>query len=294
MAAFLTKPTAIFYLLPLIYSYYQKEKRLWPISKRYWWLVLGLIPFAFWRIWIEQHPEGIPAETWLLNGNGIRFKPIFWDWIFQDRFGREILTVFGSVLFFIGLLFRPNFKEGWFLHLLAFSSILYLLIFATGNVQHDYYQILIIPALSIFAARGVVILLEGIPNFIGRIFTIPLAILFFIMMFYTGWNQVKGLYQINNPAIVEAGKVADQILPKDALVVAPYNGDTSFLYQTNRAGFAFIPLPLAQLRDQFNIHYLVSVAKDQQTQEAMNKYQVLVNTDKYVIVDLTKSMNGDK
>jgi hypothetical protein len=264
ICAFLTKPMAAFYLIPLIYSYYQKEQKIWPIPKRYWWLILGIVPLGFWRVWIGQHPEGIPASSWLLNGTKIRFKPIFWDWIFQDRFGREILTVFGSVLFFIGLLFKPNFKEGWFLHLLALASILYLIVFATGNVQHDYYQILIIPALSIFVARGFIILWQGIPNFIGRIFTIPLAILFFVMMFYSGWKQVQGLYQINNPSIVDAGKAADQILPKDALVVAPYNGDTSFLYQTNRAGFPFIPLPLEQLRDQYDIHYLVSVAKDQQ------------------------------
>ncbi len=288
VCAFLTKPMAIFYLLPLIYSYYQKEGRLWPIPKKYFILILGFIPFVLWRFWIAQHPEGIPASNWLLNGNGIRFKPVFWEWIFQDRLGREILTVFGSVLFFIGLLFKPNFKEGWLLHLLAFSSILYLIIIATGNVQHDYYQSLIVPALAIFTARGFIILYQGIPNLVGRIFTIPLAILFLIMMFYSGWNQVKGLYQINNPVIVEAGKAADKILPKDALIVAPYNGDTSFLYQTNRAGLPFIPTSLENIRDKYGIRFLVSVAKDNDTLYAMGHYKILINTDKYVIVDLTQ------
>src|SRR5258708_10987176 len=93
--AFLTKPTAIFYTLPLIYSYFIKERTILP-PLRYWLLVIpAALPFLGWRIWINQHPEGIPAASWLLNGNGIRFKPAFWRWIIGDRFGREILSAVG-------------------------------------------------------------------------------------------------------------------------------------------------------------------------------------------------------
>jgi hypothetical protein len=77
-------------------------------------------------------------------------------------------------------------------------------------------------------------------------------------------------------------------LPKDAKVIAPYQGDTAFLYQTNRSGFPFIPLPIEELRDKYGISYLVSVAKDNETQDAMKKYTILMDTGDYVIVDLTK------
>jgi hypothetical protein len=286
--AFLTKPMAIFYLLPLIYTFLQVEKKIWPIPKRYFYfLILGLAPLAAWRIWISQHPEGIPASNWLLNGNGIRFKPAFWRWIIGDRFGREILGVSGTFLFLLGLLKKPNAGQSALLHFFGLSLLSYLAVFATGNVQHDYYQYLIIPALVIFVARGFLLLVTGVDNFIPRLWTIPLGFLMLGLTLYLTYGEVKGLYQINNPDIVTAGQEADKILPKDALVIANYNGDTSFLYQTNRAGFPNIPLPIPELISKYGISAYVSTAYDAQTSWIVNHYQLLVKNDKYTIVDLT-------
>lgn len=291
--AFLVKPSAAFYFLPLVYSFYKKEGRLWPIPRRYYfYLITSLIPFIGWRIWMSRFPEGIPASSWLLNGNGIRFRPAFWKWIIGDRFGREILTVAGSVLFFIGLIIKPTQKEGLLLHILALSSLLYLIVFATGNVQHDYYQALIIPALAIFLARGFVLLIQGIPGFVPRLWTIPFGVLFFSLTFYLGWQEVKGLYQINNGVIVDAGKFADKVLPKDAVVVAPYGGDTAFLYQTNRSGWPFVALPMKDLIDRFRVNYYISVNYDAKTNWVMRKYKTIEKNPKFVIVDLTKENPG--
>ncbi len=287
--AFLTKPTAVFYLMPLVYVYYQKEKKFWPIPKRYFLMFLpAIFPFIGWRVWMLQFPEGIPASNWLYNGNGIRFKPVFWKWIIQDRFGREILGITGTVLFFIGLIKKPRIDQSWVLHLLAFSSLLYLITFATGNVQHDYYQYLIIPALVMITAYGFVNLLEGDRNYIPRLITIPIALLFLFLSIYFTYPEVKGLYQINNPVIVEAGKKADQILPKDAVVIAPYNGDTSFLYQTNRKGWPVVGFPIDVLKNKYGANYYISTTKDSKTNWLMRKYTVMIDTPKYVIVDLTR------
>lgn len=289
IGGFLTKPYIVFYFLPLIYSVFKKEGKIWPLPKRYWIFgALAVLPLILWRFWINQHPEGIPASQWLLNGSNIRFKPVFWQWIIQERFGKEILTVFGSVLFAVGLLIKPRLKESAFLHLFLLGNFLFLIVFATGNVQHDYYQTFIIPSLVIFTARGFVLLLEGIPSFLPKLWTIPLAFLFLVMTFYSGWSQVKGLYQINNDSIIKAGKAADRLLPKEAYVVAPYQGDTSFLYQTNRAGLAFVTLPVDELHEKFKIDYFVSVAKDAKTNWVMRKYHVIEEAPEYVIIDLTK------
>lgn len=286
--AFLTKPVAGFYLVPLLYSYYQHELKFWPIPKRYLLLLLGLMPFGLWRIWMMQYPEGIPAAGWLLNGNGIRFKPVFWQWIINDRLGREILSVSGTILLMFGLVVKPLIKEGWFLHLLAFGAALYLIVFATGNVQHDYYQYLIIPALAIFVARGWWLLWQGLPILLPRIVTILIALLLLPMMFYSSWNEVKGLYQINNYSAVVAGQQADKVLPKDAIVVAPYGGDTSFLYQINRAGFPFVILPIDQMISIYGVDVYVSTSYDDQTNSVMKRYTVIEQDPRYVIVDLNK------
>lgn len=289
-AAFLTKPMAVFYLLPLAYSYFKVEKKIWPVPKRYFlWIFSSFLPLLGWRVWISQHPEGIPASNWLLNGNGIRFRPAFWRWIIGDRFGREILTAPGMVLFFLGLIKKWD-KEGMVLHLLALSSFLYLIVFATGNVQHDYYQTFIIPPLSMFLARGFCLLFKGLNGFLARVWTIPFALLFLVLTFYFGWYEVRGLYQINNWAIVEAGRVADKILPEDAVVIAPYQGDTAFLYQTNRPGWPIMASSVENMKKNFGVTHYVSVNYDNDTRKIMDEYLILVETSQFVIVDLRRKI----
>lgn len=236
---------------------------------------------------MSNFPEGIPASNWLFNGTHIRFRPAFWRWIFGDRLGREILTMAGSFLFFFGLIKKPD-QGKYLLHLLVISSFLYLFIFATGNVTHDYYQALIIPALAIFVAYGFVNLFRGFNGMIPRLYTIPLALLMFSLTFYLGWYEIKGLYQINNGVIVEAGEFADRILPKDAIVVAPYGGDTAFLYQVNRPGFAVMAFPVTDLVNIYKVHYYISVDYNNKTNWVVRNFKVLEKNPKFVIADLTE------
>lgn len=281
--AFLIKPWAIFFYLPLLFR---------SINKKFIFLsILALLPFIFWRLWMLQQPESIPASGWLFNGDGIRFHPAFWRWIISERLGGEILGVTGFFLFLTGLITKP--KNGkYFLHIWALSMFLYFAIFATGNVRHNYYQVLFMPVASIFLAKGFVDLFRGSINNVPRIWTIVLALLFLPLTFYFTWDKVKGFYQINNPAIVEAGKEADRILPKDAVVLAPYNGDTAFLYQTNRAGFPFIPYGVS-VNDyiaDYGVSAYISTSLDDQTSWVIKHFRVLEQTPEFVIVDLTHKL----
>lgn len=285
--AFLMKPWAIFFFLPLLYSVYLEgeEKGLW---KRFViFSALALLPFVLWRLWILQQPEGIPASGWLLNSDGIRFRPAFWWWIISERMGREILGATGMVLFFIGLISRPK-SGNYLLHFWALSSFLFMIIFATGNVRHNYYQILFVPIASIFLSLGFIQLIKGYDLFVPRIWTILLALLFFPLSFYFGFKIVKEFYKVNNPSIVEAGKVADRILPRDAYVLAPYNGDTAFLYQTNRPGFPIEALPIPELVADFGVSYYISTTRDDRTNWVLENFEVLVENPNFVIADLTR------
>lgn len=285
--AFLIKPWAFFFFLPILYSVLVKNN-----TKMFWkkfilFMAIALLPFVLWRLWILQQPQGIPASNWLLNGDGIRFRPAFWWWIVSERMGREILGATGIVLFFIGLIFRPR-NGNYFLHFWALSSFLFIVIFATGNVRHNYYQIQFIPVASIFLSLGFIQLLKGNRFFVARLWTILLALIFFPLSFYFGFNVVKEFYKVNNPVIVEVGKRADQILPTTAIVLAPYNGDTAFLYQTNRRGFAVEVLPIPQLITDYGLTSYVTTVKDDKTKWVMEHFEVLEETKGYVIADLTK------
>ena len=284
--AFLIKPWAIFFFLPLLYSLYKRRNRKIAI-KFILFTATALLPFILWRLWMLQQGEGIPASSWLLNADGIRFRPAFWWWIVSERLGREILGATGMVLFFIGLLVRPK-NGNYFLHILALSGFLFITIFATGNVRHNYYQIQFIPAVSIFFSLGFIQLLSGNRLFIPRILTIPLAFFLFSLSFFFSYKIVSEFYKINNPDMVEAGHVADRILPKDAVVLAPYNGDSAFLYQTNRPGFPQASLPIPDLVTDYGVSAYVSTTKDDKTNWILKHFEVLFKTDKFVIADLTK------
>lgn len=286
--AFLIKPWAIFFLPPLVYSIWIKRGKI--LSKKYLiFFALAILPFMLWRLWILQQPEGTPASSWLLNGDGIRLRPAFWWWMVSQRLGGEILGVTGFALFFIGLISKPQKSPGgYFLHIWVLSLFLYFVIFATGNVRHNYYQIAFVPVASMFLAKGFLELVKSNPSLIPRIYTIPLALVFLVLSFYFGWKLVGGFYQINNPVIVEAGRKADQILPKEAVVVAPYNGDSAFLYQTNRPGWAVAALPLAELVSDYGVTAYVSVSQDAKTRWVMRHFKILETNKNYVIADLTK------
>lgn len=284
--AFLIKPWAIFFVPPLIYSIFKKEGNFKKNLHYLWFFLAAILPFLVWRLWMLQAPEGIPASNWLMNGDHIRFRPAFWWWLISERIGREILGVSGAVLFFLGLISHPK-EHNYFFHIWVFSLFTYFAIFATGNVRHDYYQFIFIPIAAIFVAFGFEILIKGSKNLLPRIWTIPLGVLLLILTFYFTWIQVKELYKVNNPDIVEAGKVADRILPKDAVVVAPYNGDTAFLYQINRIGFPLVPLSLQDLIADYGVNYYISVSYDDKTNWVIRHFEVLERTPKFMIADLT-------
>lgn len=290
MIAFLMKPWAIFFATPLVYSAMKKENSLNIFKPRYLiFALLSLLPFILWRLWILQYPEGIPASSWLLNSDGIRFRPAFWWWIVSERIGREILGVTGAALFSLGLLLKPK-NGNYFLHFLALGGFLFMIIFATGNVRHNYYQSMFMPAASIFTAIGFCSLISGIKGFVPRLYTIPVGFLFILLAIYFSWTQVKEFYKVNNPPIMAAGMRVDQILPKDAVVVAPYNGDTAFLYQTNRPGWPVTAFPLIELVSRYGVTNYVSTTKDAKTAWVKKYFVVLDETSDYVIADLTKTI----
>lgn len=281
--AFLIKPWAIFFYIPLIYLAFKQKafKRFVLFS------LLSFVPFLLWRMWILQQPEGIPATSWLTNGDNIRFRPAFWWWIISERMGREILSVAGFALFIFGFICKPK-NNNYFFHIWAVSIFLYFIIFATGNVRHDYYQILFVPIGSILTAIGLAKLLKGENFLIPRLFTISLGIALYILTIYFGFKQIFGFYQINNFPIVEAGRRADELLPKNAIVLAPYNGDSAFLYQTNRAGFPNVPTTIRDLIADFGVNYYISPNYDDRTNWVLRHFYAIEQNPKFVIVDLTK------
>lgn len=286
--ALLSKPMAIFLLLPMFYIFWKKyslSKKLFIGLFVYW--IIAILPLVLWRQWILQYPEGIPVSAWLFNGNGIRFKGAWFHWLFAVRLGDLILGFWGLILFGLGLAVTPTKKEGYFFRWWLLSALLYVIVFATGNVQHDYYQILLVPVVAVYAAKGLSFLLKS--ESIRKVTGYVVGGICVIAAVGFSWFTIRTYYWINRPEIVEAGKMADTILPKDAKVIASYNGDTTFLYQTQRQGW---PLGFdidKKIAMGATAYVTVSPTDaDGETKDLAARYTVLVRNEKYAIIDLTK------
>ena len=287
--ALLLKPTSAFLLLPIFYLAYTKYGLNFIKSAKVGiFLIISPLPFLAWRVISLAHPEGIPRWLWLLNTSGIRFKGAFFYWIVQDRLGRLILTLPGFGLFILGLVSKPFKKENLFFYMFLASMLAYVVVFAQGNVTHDYYQVPLLPILSIFVAKGVYFLVTFGKNLIQKGAGVLLALFLLILMFGLGWREVRDLFNINDQKIVEAGEVANLILPKDAKVIAPYGGNTVFLYYTQRPGWAIGLLPIPEMREKLGATHYVTVNFNSEAADLAAAYKTLYSNNRFVIIDLTQ------
>ncbi len=287
IAAFLIKPFAAFFTLPLIYLAFEKfgvdllkKWQLWVFA------ALSLLPFTLWRIWMSQFPAGIPQSSWLFNGNNIRFKGAFFHWIFARRIAELILGYWGVFIFVLGFI-TVNRKNFLFFLSFALSSLIYLTVVATGNVQHSYYQIPIIPSIAIFLGIGASYLLNPPKENLSRIKTVPILLVCTLLMFSFSWYLVRDYYNINNYSIVLAGQAVDSLTPKNAKIVAPYEGDTSFLYQTKRKGWASFEKPLPELI-MMGADFLVLVNPKPEDYGIGKTYKIISSSNDYILFDLHK------
>ena len=284
--AILTKPYALVLLLPFAYLIIRR----WGVRSVTKWsvyafLLISIIPFLLWRHHINQYPEGMFGTDWLYNQGNIRFTGAYFRWLVFERMNKLIFATGGFVLFFLGIVKSTTKKEGY-LYILWLVAILgFFVVIARGNVTHDYYQLPIVPIGCIMMALGFDYLMTNSQNYISRIINISVALALVALMLAFGWYEVRGYYNINHPEIVEAGKAVDKLLPKNAIVIAPYDNDSAFLYQTNRHGYTFGGDKIEKYISEGATH-LVSVNFDDVTNYWMQKCEIVQKTSSYVIVDL--------
>src|SRR3989344_4597019 len=287
-AALLLKPFTIFFLLPMVYLAYEKNGFNFLKNKRLWFFaVLSILPFVFWRLWMLQYPGGIPQSGWLLNGNNIRFKGEFFHWIFAERISKLILGYWGLPLLIMGVLLKLPKKNYLFFLYFLISSLLYLVVIATGNVQHDYYQILIMPSIAIYLALGTHFLWDNKSNIY-----LPLSrgIFFLCVLFMLsfGWFNIRAFYNIDHYELIRAGKIIDNLIPKEAKVIVPMSGgDTTALYFMDRQGWSSFEKPLPQLF-RMGADYMVIINPQKRDYDFQKTYKLTYSSSDFFLFNLRK------
>ncbi len=289
--AFLLKPFIASYALVFVVLSFAKWGRKAVFKPLlYLYAVPAVGVFFWWRHWITQFPSGVPANDWLFNGNEIRLRPAWFRWLGYERLTKLLLGYTGLTLFFAGLLPKGlQVKKQPTTHLIIwawwFGLLLYSIIIATGSVQHDYYQVIWIPALCITLGQGVITADRWLAKRLTPQYSSIAIVCIVTSMVLLSWKQIHGFFQVNHWEYVRAGQAVDRLVPKDAKVIAPAFGDTSFLFQTNRRGWP-IGFEIPDKIEMGATHY-VNTSFDDETNQLMRDYAIIEQTAEYVIIDLT-------
>lgn len=286
--AILVKPTVIFYSPVLIYLFWQKYKlKFFRKINFYLFFLFAFLPFILWRYYIKNFPEGVPVSDWLITSvntyeglKNIFFRPAFFRWIFFERINNLILGGYLSFLLILGVL-KKNPKL--FFHTFLLSNFLYLFTFQGGNVQHEYYQTLILPTLAIFIGLGVQLFFQIRKNLIPLFFSIPFIIAIFILSFYFSYYRVRDYY--NYPQdLTQIAKIINTLSRNTDKIVTDTTGDSTLLYLTDRKGAPSLykdPPTLSQLGYSYMIIFNKDYAK-----ELKEDFAAVFENDKFVMFKL--------
>ncbi|MFA6602779.1 MAG: hypothetical protein WCT01_03155 [Candidatus Shapirobacteria bacterium] len=297
----LIKPFFAICLLPAFIYIFFKSK---PTLRSFFITViafgLALIPILLWRNLTSLYPQGVPSNAWLFNlsphpvfpewwrGYNLTlinqieaFRPHWWYWLFYKRL---VLMILGGGLvipYIVGLL-KSHPLVG-LNRALALGTFLYFAIVAGGNLRHDYYQIFTLPQIALSLGLG----FSAILKYKKRFMAIPLLLILSIYSLYTTTRLIYPNYQIYNSTQLHLSQIAADYVPPNALVIAPAQGDTTYLYFLGRSGY---PLEMDNFQSLATLHqqdlYLVSTDINDYTHKVQKTGKVLWTGPNGIIIKI--------
>ena len=104
-------------------------------------------------------------------------------------------------------------------------------------------------------------------------------------MFSFSWFEVRDYYNIQDSSIIRAGEAVDRIIPKDAKIIAPYDGDTTLLYFTKRQGWPSFEKSTEDLI-KMGADYILLVHPVAANFNIGKEYKIISFSPDYILVDL--------
>lgn len=279
--ALLLKPFALFFAPILAYLAVRHFKGRVFRQPALYLYGLTLVPLIWWRTWIQQFPAGIPASTWLFNGDGIRLRPAWFRWLGWERYTKMILGG-ANIVVLLSLVKKDKMRE--LIVVWGLCVLTYLVVIATGNVRHDYYQSITLPLVALAMGQGLWVIYHFFHMRKQQWIGLTLTTLFLIGSILVSREFVAGFYG-TRADWEQAGAAIDRLTPTDAKVIAPAMSDTALLFQTNRTGWTLggeIEKKIEQ-----GATYYVNTAYDDEAKALEQRYQVIEKTPNHIIIKLS-------
>jgi hypothetical protein len=271
------------------------------------WLfaAISLVPLVLWCVhshYLGQTPDGLAWNAYRLSGLSTYIDPIFYYRIFYAEIFESCLIYVGGVFLVLGIFFTIKKSELRFIHYWLLAIIISFFLGGSGTAWHTYHTITIIAPASLLIGYAISNSIKMITAYkiVGTL-RVALVILFVLMVAslpLIGYHKITGRYKAKRLAkdlpIYEVGKIADEILPKNALAIGCLMGGPEILYYSNRRGWTMgatgCSVESIEALRREGAQYFITTEQDNIDKDVLNylksKYKAIRSTEEYLIVQL--------
>ncbi len=286
----LIKPTVAFYGLVHLYVFFKKYKFATLKNPHFYlFFILSLAPFGLWRLHIQNYPTGVPKVDTLITfvntpagKENIFFRPAFFRWVFYERINSLILGGYLTVFFVLGVLAK---HRKYILTALLISALGYLFVFQGGNVQHEYYQTLILPVIATFTALGINFAQKNYRLFVTPAITTLAVFFIFLFSWLISYYSIKDHYSYPED-LVKTANVLRDLTNKEDLVVTDTTGDTTLLYLADRKGAPSVYKDLGELKKSGYKYFFTYNKQVAEELKSETDYELIFESEKFIIFRL--------
>lgn len=305
--AFLTKLPTVCLGLPLLYLCLKKYKGNFIVQWELWlFATISLVPLVLWCIhshYLGETPDGLALNNFRLRGGFSTYiDPHFYYRIFYAEIFESCLIYIGGIFLVLGLFFTIKKNELRFIHYWLLAIIISFFLGGSGTAWHTYHTIPIIAPASLLIGYAISNSIKMITTYkIVGAKRVALVILFVLMVAslpLISYHKITGRFKTKRLEkdfpIYEVGKIADEILPKNALAIGCLMGGPEILYYSNRRGWTMgasgCSIERIETLRREGAQYFITTEQDKINKNVISylksKYKTIRSTEEYLIVQL--------
>jgi 4-amino-4-deoxy-L-arabinose transferase-like glycosyltransferase len=303
--AFLVKLPTICLGLPLLYLCLRKYKYNFVTQWQLWLFVcLSIIPTFLWYKH-SHYLVSINNLSWSnlqLSSYSIYLDSSFYKRVFYTEIFQRDLIYVGGAFLVLGIIFTFKKKEFGYIRYWLVAIVIFFFLGAEKTMIHTYYTLPVIAPASILIGFAISNSIKMIQAYkitgMNKVVLLALYLLMVVSLPFISYHKITGRYDNKRLAkdypIYEVGKIVDETIPKDDLIIGSLWGGPEILYYSNRRGWAIgtYGCSIGSIENcrQKGADYFVTTAQDDIDSSVLdylkNKYETIKSTNEYLIVKL--------
>ncbi|MFQ5686785.1 MAG: ArnT family glycosyltransferase [Candidatus Scalindua sp.] len=303
--AFLVKIPTICLGLPLLYFCLRKYRINFLLQWKLWlFAIISLVPIILWckHSSYLKSINGLSWGNFYLSSFSTYINPHFYMRVFLSEIFEKCLIYIGGIFFILGIVFTFRNKDLRFIHYWLLAIIAFFFIGAEKTAHHTYYTIPIVAPASILIGYAISNCLRLITAYkivgIKRVVFLSLFIIMAVSLPIISYHKITGRYKAKrlekDYPIYEVGKIVDETIPKNDLIIGCLWSGPEILYYSNRRGWArnanSCSIGGIESLRQKGAKYFVTTAQEAIDSSVLeflkNKCETIRSTSEYLIVKL--------